>query len=330
MSSTSDFNVEEQAQVAQAAPEEQYTTKYTMPENVVNPEPTSPAPSPIAAPAKMQLSTKDVDDLTKTIEEINTQPPIEQISVVEDDGFLKTLDGTKMEQIKYALNSKGELTQKALSIINRKSSSDYDEQAWVKFIQNYATQKGLDVQTLMTDFKQATPKQKKELYTYVQRDPSVIGKLSLSIFDDINNFDRGDKTKLSSYNNKAPIILLTDGTNDLGITNVDKDLLMLNDGGVISGAGVPAVWDNKTISPGEFKLGFREANWVDTNRLLQNDFEGLTRAMSSPKALFINKTTGGKSKKLKRKSNSKTKKIKSKSKSKKLKRKIKSKSKRRM
>jgi len=294
----------------------------------------------MAEEVELQLSTNDAKDLNRAIKSINSSEPIQEVDIIE---------GTINQDIKKGtidkLSEKYKGIEQAVNIISSQHEvvepqvkpqvlepevegnnyfnttplkpTDYDETAWLKFLDAYASAKGLVKEDLIKEFDILTPVQKKELYAYYKRDPSIIENLDLKL-ENIDNL-----TKLSKYHSKTPVIFLTDNP-ELGFGNY---LVMLSDGGVVTTEGKEAVWDNKSRNADEFKLGFREANMLDTNRLLQNDIEGLKRAMMNPKAVY-NKFNpeGGKSKKLKRKSKNKTKsKRKSKTKSK---RKSKGKSKR--
>jgi hypothetical protein len=121
---------------------------------------------------------------------------------------------------------------------------------------------------------------------------------SQNLYDKIEDYSKS--VKLMKYESKTPVIYFTK-VPELG------DILMLSDGGVITGDGKEAVWNNESRNVGNFNLGFRQANVLDTNRLLQNENQGLTRGISGLTAAYYNKKNvfnnnkGGKTKKLKNK-----------------------------
>ena len=240
-----------------------------------------------------QVSTKDASQLNSAIQSINYSKPIKEVPIISSD-FFQTIP----EETISNLEEKNSTIQEALSIIKRTSSTAYDEFAWLNFLDAYAAVKRVDVKQLIQDFNSATPLQKKELYTYFKRDPLFIVKLSLGLYDNIQDYSKS--VKIMKYENKKPVIYLTN-VPELG------DLLMLADGGVITGDGKEVVWNNESRDVGKFKLGFRQATMLDTNRLLQNENQGLTRGISGLTAAYYNKNnifnnnTGGKTKKLKNK-----------------------------
>ena len=103
---------------------------------------------------------------------------------------------------------------------------------------------------------------------------------------------------------------------DIDIYEKIKDIediyvIMLGDGGVISGKGNDAIWDNVSDNQNNYSLRFRYAGWTDTNRLLQNSNKILDVFQQSNKNFgkdfYKTITRGGKTRKRsKRQSKSKT------------------------
>jgi hypothetical protein len=201
-----------------------------------------------------------------------------------------------------------------------------------------------------TKLNKATDVQKKELCAYYKADPSILNKLSLKLFENADDIEiikiseggREITDKLSinipdGYKKRGPFIVLNSeaGLYDIELLNwvnikdenikkiedIDiyekiKDIediyvIMLGDGGVISGKGKDAIWDNVSDNQNKYSLRFRYAGWTDTNRLLQNSNKILDVFQQSNKnfgkEFVYTMTHGGKTRKRsKRQSKSKT------------------------
>lgn len=264
------------------------------------------------------------------------------------DSYVEKLNEKIQEHEGEITKKQGEITknqgkitkiQNVINILNRENIN-YQTNDWYNFISDYCAEKYEDQQTCLdkTKLNKATDVQKKELCAYYEADPSILNKLSLQLFENADDIEiikiseggRKITDKLSinipdGYRNKGPFIVLNSEAEmydnrllsweDILVKKVEdiKDIyvIMLGDGGVISGKGKDAIWDNVSDNQNKYSLRFRYAGWTDTNRLLQNSNKILDVFQQSNKNFgkeFAHTwTRGGKTRKRsKRQSKSKT------------------------
>jgi RNAse (barnase) inhibitor barstar len=261
------------------------------------------------------------------------------------------LDNNTFNRLLENLENQKEDLEEAIKILTQ-GTTIYDPKKWYDFTNAYYDLYLKDDETYVnfmtrTKLEDATDVQKIELYTYYELDPSILNKLSLKLFENADDIEiikiseggREITDKLSinipdGYKKRGPFIVLnSEATNydnrllsweDVLVKKVenieDIYVIMLGDGGVISGKGKDAIWDNVSDNQNKYSLRFRYAGWTDTNRLLQNSNKILDVFQQSNKnfgkEFVYTMTHGGKTRKRsKRKSKSKTQR-KSKSKSK--------------
>jgi len=228
----------------------------------------------------------DLSQIDSYVEELNKKIQQHEGEITKNQGEI-TKNQEKITKIQNVIN-----------ILNRENIN-YQTNDWYNFISDYCTEKYETQKSCLdtTKLNNATDIQKKELCAYYKEDPSILNKLSLKLFENADDIEiikiseggREITDKLSinipdGYRNKGPFIVLnSEATNYdnrlLSWENIlvkkvkdieDIYVIMLGDGGVISGKGKDAIWDNVTDKLYGYELRFRYAGWADTNRLLQN------------------------------------------------------------
>jgi hypothetical protein len=205
-----------------------------------------------------------------------------------------------------------------LELLNRESSSEYDEMKWRVFTTEYYNTNNINMtyEGFMesTGLNKSTPVQRVELYTYYEYDPKIMKELDLQLYENMESTNDISGFNENKFINKFPIIQLNSESNPTILNRFesgDNLLFMVNDGGLISKQGDNAIWDetNTSIDQNTHTLRFRYANPFDItgSRLLHKSNRYLNDAGHSLKHIYKTMTHGGKTRKRsKRQSKSKT------------------------
>jgi hypothetical protein len=283
------------------------------------------------------LSKKDIKALTEII---ISDPKISKVlagvlnNSEKDDasGLHKLTDvstlirliQSKIDTMNAELDENLQPYNRVLELLNRESSSEYDEMKWRVFTTKYYDENNINktYEGFMesTGLNKSTPVQRVELYTYYEYDPKIMTELDLQLYENMESTNDIRGFNENNFKEKFPIIRInTPGKTELlnRFQAGDNLLFMVKDGGLISKQGHNAIWDETNTSNDQTNhdLRFRYVHpfEIGTTRLLHKSNRVLNNAGHFFKHLY---NTGGKTRKRsKRKSKSKTQR-KSKSKSK--------------
>jgi len=222
---------------------------------------------------------------------------------------------TEIDRMNAEVDENLQPYNRVLELLNRESSSEYDEMKWRVFTTEYYNTNNINMtyEGFMesTGLNKSTPVQRVELYTYYEYDPKIMTELDLQLYENMESTNDIRGFNENKFKEKFPIIRI----NRPGKTELlnrfqagDNLLFMVKDGGLISKQGHNAIWDETNTSNDQTNhdLRFRYANPFDItgSRLLHKSNRVLNNAGHFFKHLY---NTGGKTRKRsKRKSKSKT------------------------
>jgi hypothetical protein len=280
----------------------------------------------------IMLSEKDINELNNIIiSEPNISNVLKNVLVnkkmdsnsglykLDDVSNLITLIQTEIDRMNVELDTNLQPYNRVLELLNRESSSEYDEMKWRVFTTEYYNTNNINMTyegfMTSTGLNKSTPVQRVELYTYYEYDPEIMKNLYLKLYENMESVNIPGFNK-NKFINKFPIIQLnSESTTILNrFESGDNLLFMVNDGGLISKQGHNAIWDetNTSIDQNIHTLRFRYANPFDItgSRLLHKSNRYLNDAGHSVKHIYsalANGKFGGKTRKRsKRQSKSKT------------------------
>jgi hypothetical protein len=281
----------------------------------------------------IMLSEKDINELNNIIiREPNISNVLKDVLVnkkmdsnsglykLDDVSNLITLIQTEIDRMNVELDTNLQPYNRVLELLNRESSTDYDEMKWRVFTTEfYNIKKNTRNFESYNDFMTSTglnksiPVQRVELYTYYEYDPEIMKNLYLQLYEDMESVDIPGFNE-NKFINKFPIIQLNSESNPTILNRFesgDNLLFMVNDGGLISKKGDDAIWDetNTSSDQNNHTLRFRYTNPFDItgSRLLHKSNRVLNNAGHSLKHIYKTTFRGGKTRKRsKRQSKSKT------------------------